>query len=138
MIHLGATFFDESNQMLRDAAGTKIALRAQALRVLECLIKAKGKVAVTDDSLIQYIGEIGLAIGDAKGDAKHLVLQTEHRRGYRLVFVDNAVSEKPVVSPESALHTLTHLPRDRVSQRLQHVEHYVCHIKGIRTRILCK
>jgi hypothetical protein len=115
MIHLGATFFDESNQMLRDAAGTRIALRAQALRVLECLIKAKGKVAVSDDSVIQCIGEIRLAIGDAKGDAKHLVLQTEHRRRHSLVFVDNAVSEKPVVSPESALPTLTHLtPRSGI------------------------
>jgi adenylate cyclase len=95
MIQLGATVFDPSAQMLRDSAGAKIALRAQSARVLECLIEANGglvskeqlfntvwaEVSVTDDSLVQCIREIRTAIGDAQ----HAVLQTESRRGYRLV-----------------------------------------------------
>jgi TolB-like protein len=95
MIQLGSTVFDRSAQMLRDRTGAKIALRAQTLRVLGCLVDANnalvtkdhlvsqvwGSVAVTDDSLVQCIGEIRSAIGDST----HQVLQTEHRRGYRLV-----------------------------------------------------
>lgn len=95
MIQLGATVFDPSAQMLRDSAGAKIALRAQSARVLECLVQANGAlvtkeqlfkavwpdVTVTDDSLVQCIREIRNAIGDPE----HAVLQTETRRGYRLV-----------------------------------------------------
>jgi DNA-binding winged helix-turn-helix (wHTH) protein len=95
MIQLGTTVFDRSAQMLRDSSGAKIALRAQTLRVLGCLVDANGalvskdnlvsqvwgNVAVTDDSLVQCIGEIRNALGDSA----HQVLQTEHRRGYRLV-----------------------------------------------------
>jgi adenylate cyclase len=95
MIQLGSTVFDLSAQMLRDSMGAKIALRAQSARVLECLVQAKGalvtkeqlfkavwaNVAVTDDSLVQCIREIRTAIGDPQ----HAVLQTETRRGYRLL-----------------------------------------------------
>ncbi len=95
MIQLGSTVFDPSAQMLRDSAGDRIALRAQAARVLEYLAQHSGtlvtkdqlvdavwgNIAVTDDSLVQCIGEIRTAIGDAR----HEVLQTERRRGYRLV-----------------------------------------------------
>jgi hypothetical protein len=58
--------------MRRDAAGTRNVLRAKALRVLKCLLRAKGmvvskdelsreawgRVTVTDDLLVQCIGEI--------------------------------------------------------------------------------
>jgi TolB-like protein len=95
MIQLGTTVFDSSAQMLRDSAGARIALRAQAARVLEYLVHHSGtlvtkdqlvnavwgNIAVTDDSLVQCIGEIRTAIGDER----HEVLQTERRRGYRLV-----------------------------------------------------
>ncbi len=95
MIQLGSTAFDRSAQMLRDSAGGRIALRAQAARVLEYLVHHSGtlvtkdelvnavwgSIAVTDDSLVQCIGEIRTAIGDER----HEVLQTERRRGYRLV-----------------------------------------------------
>jgi TolB-like protein/tetratricopeptide (TPR) repeat protein len=111
MVQLGQTVFDLSMQMLRDSAGAKIALRAQAVRVLEHLIKANGalvtkdqlvsdvwaNLAVTDDSLVQCIGEIRTAIGDATHD----VLQTERRRGYRLVATKSstAIPAKPTISP---------------------------------------
>jgi TolB-like protein len=104
MIQLGTTVFDRSAQMLRDRTGAKIALRAQSARVLECLIEAQGAlvtkeqlfktvwadVSVTDDSLVQCIREIRTAIGDPQ----HAVLQTETRRGYRLVLNghDNTVT----------------------------------------------
>jgi TolB-like protein/Flp pilus assembly protein TadD len=108
MIQLGTTVFDRSAQMLRSSAGAKIALRAQTLRVLECLVAASGavvskdqlvsqvwgSVAVTDDSLVQCIGEIRNAIGDKA----HEVLQTEHRRGYRLVGSAPAVTAQPPTS----------------------------------------
>lgn len=95
MIQLGSTVFDPSAQVLRDGAGSRIELRAQTVRVLEFLIAVNGalvvkddlvravwaKIAVTDDSLVQCIGEIRTAIGDVR----HEVLQTERRRGYRLV-----------------------------------------------------
>ena len=95
MIRLGTASYDPSAQLLREGAGARIALRPQSLKVLDCLLKADGsmvgkdelvktvwgKLAVTDDSLVQCIGEIRAAIGDAE----HKVLQTEWRRGYRLV-----------------------------------------------------
>lgn len=97
MIQLGNAVFDPDARLLRDETGARLALRSQTLRVLECLISAKGdvvtkenlvqavwgKVAVTADSLVQCIGEIRAAIGDAA----HEVLQTQHRRGYRLLVV---------------------------------------------------
>jgi TolB-like protein/DNA-binding winged helix-turn-helix (wHTH) protein/Flp pilus assembly protein TadD len=95
MIQLGRAVFDPDAHVLRDAAGARLPLRSQSLRVLECLVGANGevvtkenlvqavwgRVAVTDDSLVQCIGEIRVAIGDAA----HEVLQTQHRRGYRLL-----------------------------------------------------
>jgi TolB-like protein/Flp pilus assembly protein TadD len=54
-------------------------------------------LAVTDDSLVQCIGEIRTAIGDAAHD----VLQTERRRGYRLVATaaTHVAPSEPVLSP---------------------------------------
>jgi adenylate cyclase len=111
MVQIGQTVFDLSAQMLRDSAGAKIALRAQSARVLECLIEAKGAlvskdqlfktvwpdVSVTDDSLVQCIREIRSAINDSD----HSLLQTEARRGYRLVTNghDNVVLNGTVAIP---------------------------------------
>jgi TolB-like protein/Flp pilus assembly protein TadD len=116
MIQLGSTVFDRSAQMLRDSAGAKIALRAQSARVLDCLVQANGAlvtkeqlfktvwadVAVTDDSLVQCIREIRTAIGDLD----HAVLQTETRRGYRLLanghdstWMNGTVSMPAALSP---------------------------------------
>ncbi len=95
MFQLGTCAFDPVRQLLCDAGGATLDLRAQALKVLQELIKAEGAVvakaqlieavwpdvAVTDDSLVQCIVEIRNAIGDAAHD----IVKTEHRRGYRLV-----------------------------------------------------
>jgi TolB-like protein/tetratricopeptide (TPR) repeat protein len=111
MIQLGTAVFDSSAQMLLDSTGAKIALRAQTVRVLEHLIKANGalvtkdqlvsdvwaNLAVTDDSLVQCIGEIRTAIGDTA----HEILQTERRRGYRLLATraSSTIPADPTISP---------------------------------------
>jgi TolB-like protein len=70
-------------------------LRAQSSQVLQALMRASGETvskeqllqqvwgrrAVTDDSLVQCIKEIRQMLGDSK----HQILQTVHRRGYRLL-----------------------------------------------------
>lgn len=90
----GHTFDFEANELL-DEAGEPVSLRPQCLAVLRCLAGSLGRmvakeelmravwpgVVVTDDSLVQCIGELRRALGDAD----HRVVRTEHRRGYRLV-----------------------------------------------------
>jgi TolB-like protein len=125
MIQLGGMVFDRSAQMLRDGAGAQIALRAQSLRVLNVLVEAQGSlvskehlfkdvwgnVAVTDDSLVQCIGEIRNAIGDAA----HQILKTEARRGYRLVSEAVRVNqaERRVNSVHTELVPVHPLPAER-------------------------
>ncbi len=138
MVQLGSTFFDLSAHMLQGSTGAKIALRAQSARVLECLIEAKGAlvtkeqlfktvwpdVSVTDDSLVQCIREIRSAIGDVQ----HAVLQTEARRGYRLV-VNGATSipaalapslqnADGLITPAIAVMAFTSMDGDERSERL--------------------
>jgi TolB-like protein len=60
MIQLGSTSFDRSSQMLRDASGAKIALRAQTLRVLDCLIKANGGLISKDHLASEVWGKVAV------------------------------------------------------------------------------
>ncbi len=122
MIQLGGAVFDRSAQMLRNGAGAHVALRAQSLRVLNVLVEAQGalvskdrlfqdvwgKVAVTDDSLVQCVGEIRQAIGDTE----HTVLKTEARRGYRLIFEAGRAmqTERRVSSVQAELAPVHALP----------------------------
>lgn len=90
----GHRFDLEANELL-DQAGERIPLRPQCLAVLRCLVGSAGRVVdradlmravwpgvvVTDDSLVQCIGELRRVLGDAR----HRVVRTEHRRGYRLM-----------------------------------------------------
>jgi TolB-like protein len=109
MTKVGNAYFDDSAQLLRNSAGLTIPLRAQSIRVLNSLLKSQGalltkddvikavwgKTVVSDDSLVQCVKEIRLAIGDSE----HEILQTVHRRGYRLVpAVLNGTSELVKVS----------------------------------------
>lgn len=141
MIQLGSAVFDPDAHVLRDAAGARLALRSQSLRVLECLLGAKGevvtkenlvqavwgKVAVTDDSLVQCIGEIRAAIGDSE----HELLQTQHRRGYRMLVaskmdsvagrVDSAPgssASQDFVAPAIAVMAFSSMEGDARSERL--------------------
>lgn len=87
--------FDAEHAELRTAPGVRVALRPQVLGVLQCLASRPGftidkaelmhavwpKVVVGDDSLVQCIRELRHALQDDD----HCVVQTEPRRGYRLV-----------------------------------------------------
>jgi TolB-like protein len=86
---------DFATDKLLDSTGETIPLRPQALAILRYLAERPAQlatkddlmaavwpgVAVTDDSLVQCIGDIRRAIGD---DA-HAVLKTVPRRGYKLM-----------------------------------------------------
>ena len=94
---------------LRDAGGARIALRRQAMAVLECLARHSDRtvtkdelmlavwrgVVVTDDSLVQCVRDIRRALGDAD----HLIVQTDARRGYRLVHLPG-----PIQAADDAPH----------------------------------
>jgi DNA-binding winged helix-turn-helix (wHTH) protein len=100
-IALAGFTFEAARLELRDAAGAPVALRAQALAVLDCLARQRGHVVtrdelmravwrdvvVTDGSLAQCINEIRQALGDSA----HRIVQTAPKRGYRLV-ADSAPS----------------------------------------------
>lgn len=86
---------DFDDETLRERSGAIVPLRRQSFAVLRVLAERPNRVvgkdeimaavwpgiAVTDDSLVQCVGDIRRAIGD---DA-HTVLRTEPRRGYRLI-----------------------------------------------------
>jgi DNA-binding winged helix-turn-helix (wHTH) protein/TolB-like protein len=83
-------------------------LRAQSCEVLKVLIRASGETvskeqllqqvwgrrAVTDDSLVQCIKEIRQTLGDSK----HQILQTVHRRGYRIM-LEKCATKDPQLLP---------------------------------------
>jgi TolB-like protein/Flp pilus assembly protein TadD len=86
---------DLDAETLLDAAGRPIPLRPRSYAVLRRLLRNSGQLvtkdelyeavwpglAVTDDSLVQCIGDIRRALGDDR----HAILRTVPRRGYRLV-----------------------------------------------------
>ena len=92
---LGRLWFDRKNGELRDADGSTVELRRQSNEVLaklaerprhtvskDDLIEAIWPdVAVTDDSLVQCIGDIRRTLGPEARDC----VQTVRRRGYGLV-----------------------------------------------------
>jgi len=87
--------FDLQADELRDSAGEAVPLGPNCLAVMRELARNAGRVvdkealiravwpneAVSDDSLVHCIGTLRQALGDRR----HRLLQTEHRRGYRLV-----------------------------------------------------
>ena len=101
----GFTFDPIHVELLTDS-GDRVSLRPQAREVLRCLARNVGQVVtkeefmhavwpnviVTDDSLVQCIAELRRALKD---DQRRIV-QTEPRRGYRLV------SSAPVNGPAIA------------------------------------
>ncbi|MDM0029016.1 winged helix-turn-helix domain-containing protein [Variovorax saccharolyticus] len=86
---------DLAQQALLDAAGRPVELRPQAFQVLRHLAQSAGRLVtkdelmaavwpggvVTDDSLVQAIGDVRRAIGDTG----HRMVKTVPRRGYLLV-----------------------------------------------------
>lgn len=96
---------DLARHALLTADGQRVDLRPQALDLL-CLLAARAGetvdkrhlidvvwpgLVVTDDSLVQAVGDIRRAIGDNQ----HQVLQTVPRRGYRLI----AAAPAPAIEP---------------------------------------
>ena len=91
---VGGLVIDLDAERVTDAAGRPCTLRPQTFAVLRHLVENPGRlvtkdelmqavwpaVAVTDDSLVQCIGEIRRALGE---EGKGLV-ETVPRRGYRL------------------------------------------------------
>ena len=91
---LGSFSYDLDRGELRDAQGRPVHLRPQSVRVLEYLLSRAGQlvtrdelmsavwpnVVVTDDSLVQCVRDIRLALGE-EGSR---LLRTVPRRGYRL------------------------------------------------------
>ena len=94
-VELQGFLFDLEHEELRAACGTRVALRAQVFAVLRCLAHRPGAlvtkdelmhavwphVVVTEDSLVQCIGELRRALHDKT----HRIVVTEPRRGYRLL-----------------------------------------------------
>jgi TolB-like protein/DNA-binding winged helix-turn-helix (wHTH) protein len=110
---------DLAHGELFDAAGRPTELRAQALKLLlllgeragqvvgkdELLRRVWGDVVVTEDSLVQAIGDIRRVLGDAK----HERVRTVPRRGYLLVppAADGVLSAPPPgASPRLMLPSL--------------------------------
>jgi TolB-like protein/DNA-binding winged helix-turn-helix (wHTH) protein/tetratricopeptide (TPR) repeat protein len=91
---------DLEAEVLRDAEGRPIPLRPRSFAVLRHLVLNPGRLvtkdelfsavwpdlAVTDDSLVQCIGDIRRALGDTA----HAVVRTVPRRGYRFVLPGTA------------------------------------------------
>ena len=101
---------DLVSETLRDRSGAAIPLRPQAFAVLKYLAERPGRlvskgelmaavwpgIAVTDDSLVQAVGDIRRAIGDEA----HTVVRTVPRRGYKLVLPERpAESRGPPPAP---------------------------------------
>lgn len=108
-VELPGFVFDFEHEELRAAGGTRIALRAQVFSVLRCLARRPGAlvtkdelmhavwphVVVTEDSLVQCIGELRRALHDEM----HHIVVTEPRRGYRLL-PSQSVADSPVQAPQ--------------------------------------
>ena len=94
-VRIGSCLFRPERAELLDPAGQPVPLRPQALRLLEALLRRPGQLVsrdallaevwpglvVGDDSLVQCVSDLRRALGDAR----HELLLTVPRRGYRLV-----------------------------------------------------
>jgi len=106
-IVVGDRVVDLAHETLRDGCGDIVPLRPRAWAVLQLLATRAGQLVgkdeimdevwsdceVTEDSLVQAIGDIRRALGDAGRSA----LKTLPRRGYMLI-VDKMPIDTPVVS----------------------------------------
>jgi TolB-like protein/DNA-binding winged helix-turn-helix (wHTH) protein/tetratricopeptide (TPR) repeat protein len=120
-LEVAGCVIDLGRQVLLDGRGQPVELRPQAYQVLRHLALNAGRlvtrdeltaavwpgIVVTDDSLVQAIGDVRRALGDAG----HEVVKTIPRRGYMLV----AGAMAPAVSNIAGL---TVQPRPLRSRRL--------------------
>jgi TolB-like protein len=110
-IVVGDRTVDLARELLLDGRGEIVPLRSQAWAVLRLLAESAGRLVrkneildevwsdceVTEDSLVQAIGDIRLALGPTG----RLALRTLPRRGYMLIVVDEPIG-KPVSSGDAA------------------------------------
>lgn len=106
-VRLAGRVLDLARETLLDHDGRAIELRPQAYQVLRHLAVHAGRIVgkdelfaavwpglvVTDDSLVQAIGDLRRALDDAQ----HRTIRTVPRRGYLLV--PDPVGDEPAVSP---------------------------------------
>jgi pimeloyl-ACP methyl ester carboxylesterase/DNA-binding winged helix-turn-helix (wHTH) protein len=104
-IRLNGFVFDIRHAELSDPSGARVSLRPQVLTVLQCLARNADRlvskeelmlavwpgVVVTDDSLVQCIKELRHVFG---ATGRH-VIETEPKRGYRLVTGENSPPVRP-------------------------------------------
>ena len=109
-IVIGDRIVDLARELLRDERGDTVPLRPRAWLVLRLLATRAGRLVgkdeimdevwsdceVTEDSLVQAIGDIRRALGDAGRSA----LKTLPRRGYMLV-INGEPTDSPVVSSDA-------------------------------------
>ena len=109
-IVIGDRIVDLARELLRDERGDVVPLRPRAWLVLRLLATRAGRLVgkdeimdevwsdceVTEDSLVQAIGDIRRALGDAGRSA----LKTLPRRGYMLV-INGEPTDSPVVSSDA-------------------------------------
>lgn len=95
MIRIGPYRYNLDEAVLLNDAGETVRLRSLSSKVLSLLAERANKIVprdafvrqvwngrhVTDDSLVQCVGDIRRALGDSD----HSIVQTFHRRGYKLV-----------------------------------------------------
>jgi TolB-like protein/DNA-binding winged helix-turn-helix (wHTH) protein len=107
---VGGHVIDMAREALLDAQGATVELRPQAYQVLRHLALNAGRVVtkdelmaavwphtvVTDDSLVQAVGDVRRALGDAR----HEVLKTVPRRGYLLVATALPGAAPPLPIPQ--------------------------------------
>jgi DNA-binding winged helix-turn-helix (wHTH) protein len=114
IVHLPSHRIDLHGRRVLRADGSEVTLRPQAMDLLCDLARHAGEVVtkrdlldrvwpdmvVTDDSLVQAVGDARRAIGDER----HAVIQTVPRRGYRLIAAAAplpAVEAVPAVMPDA-------------------------------------
>lgn len=117
-IALPGFVFDPQHLELTDVAGARVSLRRQALTVLKCLAQKANRVVskdelmsevwpglvVSDDSLVQCIKDLRRVLKDQA----RRVVQTEPRRGYRLVTSAATLAVPAAVTPLEDFHQSIH------------------------------
>ena len=125
-IAVGDSVLDLEREVLLDAAGGVVELRPQAFQVLRYLAVEAGRlvskdqllaavwpdVVVTDDSLVQAIGDVRRALGPRGRD----VVRTIPRRGYLLIA--RPLPAEPVAAGQPAPAAPTSRPQARARMAL--------------------
>ncbi len=122
-VSLGGFKVDLTHHALLNTTGAMVELRPQAMDLLCLLASNAGQVmekseilaqvwnglVVTDDSLVQAIGDIRRAINDQN----HQIIRTVPRKGYRLIAHQPDTASSPQPEPAQAEDVAQALPSDQ-------------------------